>query len=150
MQEQANSGQGRRIPVIANKTCPCAELHEEIERHTHEIDADVLVVAPALNSRLKHLATDVDGAMRAARERLDGAIEDLGRRGVKARGELGDAQPLQAIEDALYSFDADELIISSFPAGDSHWLEKDLLERTRERVDLPITHVVSHYGLEAE
>jgi hypothetical protein len=49
---------------------------------------------------------------------------------------------MQAIEDALRTFGADEIIISTHPPGRSNWLEKEVIERARERFDLPITHVV--------
>ncbi len=35
--------------------------------------------------------------------------------GINARGEVGDADPLQAIEDALRTFGADEIVISTHP-----------------------------------
>ena len=44
-----------RILVVANRTCPCPALLEEIARRSSEHDAvAVLLVAPALNSRLRH------------------------------------------------------------------------------------------------
>jgi len=55
---------------------------------------------------------------------------------------VGDADPLQAIEDALRAFGADEVIVSTHPPGRSNWLERDVIARARERFDLPITHVV--------
>ena len=65
-----------------------------------------------------------------------------------SRGEIGDAEPLQALEDALRLFGADEIIISTHPPGRSHWLEKGIVEGARERFSVPITHVV--VDLEAE
>ncbi len=41
-----------------------------------------------------------------------------------ATGEIGDGDPIQAIEDAVRTFRPDELIISTHPAGRSHWLER--------------------------
>jgi hypothetical protein len=62
--------------------------------------------------------------------------------GLDARGEIGDGDPIQAIEDALRTFRPDELIISTHPEGRSHWLERGVVERARERFALPVTHVV--------
>ena len=45
-----------------------------------------------------------------------------------ARGEIGDGDPLQAIEDALRTFAPDELVISTHPEGRSHWLERGVVE----------------------
>ena len=46
------------------------------------------------------------------------------------------------MEDALRRFPADEVIISTHPPGRSNWLERDVVERARERFDMPVTHVV--------
>ena len=61
---------------------------------------------------------------------------------MQARGEVGDGDPLQAIEDALRTFGADEIIISTHPEGRSNWLERGIVENARERFPVPITHVV--------
>ena len=55
--------------------------------------------------------------------------------GIDARGEVGDGDPLQAIEDALRTFAPDELVISTHPEGRSNWLERGVVERARERFD---------------
>ena len=57
-------------------------------------------------------------------------------------GEIGDDDPLQAIDDALRTFAPDELIISTHPEGRSNWLERGVVEHARERFALPVTHVV--------
>ena len=47
--------------------------------------------------------------------------------GIEARGEIGDGDPLQAIEDALRTFAPDELVISTHPEGRSNWLERGVV-----------------------
>jgi hypothetical protein len=133
---------GRRILVVANETVAGRELLDELKRRTAGGDADVLVVAPALNTRLRYLFADVDHARELAEQRLTGSIETLRANGIEARGAVGDSNPLVAIEDALFEFDADEIIISTHPPERSNWLEKKTVDRARERFDRPITHVV--------
>jgi hypothetical protein len=137
----------RRILVIANRTCPCPTLADEVARRANAAPTDVLVVAPALNSRLRHWLSDVDDALTRAHERLEHAITALRRRGVVARGEIGDADPLLAIEDALASFPADEIVIATLPAGRSNWIERGLVEKAKARFGIPIAHLVSNYDL---
>jgi hypothetical protein len=138
----------RRILVVANRTCPCPALADELAARAGDPPGDVLVVAPALNSRLRHWVSDVDPAIVAASERLDRAVANLAARGVAAEGVVGDSDPLLAIDDALADFHATEIMLSTHPAGRSNWLEKNLPTRAAERFDLPITHLVSDYGLE--
>jgi hypothetical protein len=136
----------RRILVIANRTCPCPVLAEDIARRAGAAPTDVLVVAPALNSRLRHWVSDVDEAVARAEERLDLAITALRQLGVIARGEIGDADPLLAIADALANFPADEIVIATLPPGRSNWIERGLIEKATARFGIPIAHLVSSSG----
>jgi hypothetical protein len=139
---RAGSGDRKKILVVANETVAGRALRGEIVHRTEGADADILVVCPALNSPLRHWTSDEDGARANAQERLETSLAALAEEGVEARGEVGDADPLQAMEDALRTFGADEIIISTHPPGRSNWLEKEVIAHARERFDLPITHVV--------
>jgi hypothetical protein len=132
----------RRILVVANETVGGAPLRDRIRERSEGVREEVLVVAPALNSPIRHWASDEDGARALAQERLDESLGLLRSGGVNARGEVGDAEPLQAIEDALRTFGADEIIISTHPEGRSNWLERGVVRSARERFAVPITHVV--------
>ena len=137
----------RRILVIANRTCPCPTLADDVARRAGAVPTEVLVVAPALNSRLRHWLSDVDEAWARAGQRLDLATSALRQRGVNARGEIGDADPLLAIEDALAGFAADEIVIATLPPGRSNWIERDLVAKATVRFGIPIVHLVSSYDL---
>jgi hypothetical protein len=132
----------RRLLVIANETVAGHTLRSMILEKSLDVREEVLVVTPALNSPLKHWVSDDDGARAAAQERLDRSLEQLADAGVQARGEIGDGDPLQAIEDALRTFGADEIIISTHPEGRSPWFERGVVDKARERFAVPITHVV--------
>ena len=138
----------KRILVVANETVTGLPLREAIARASEGVDEQVLVVCPALNSPLKHWVSDEDQARRAAHERLNSSLRQLEEDGVAAFGEIGDSDPLQAIEDALRTFAADEIIISTHPEGRSNWLERGVVSGARERFAIPVTHVVA--DLEAE
>jgi hypothetical protein len=109
-----------------------------------------LVVSPALNTPLKHWVSDDDQARDDAQERLVRSLTRLKEVGIEARGEIGDGEPLQAIEDALRTFGADEIIISTHPEGRSNWLEKGVVSGARARFAVPITHVVVDLERESE
>ena|SRR5438132_1831021 len=132
----------RRILVVANETVGGPELLETIQTKSAGRQAHVLVVVPALNSPLRHWVSDEDEARAAAQERLNRSLESMRTVGIDARGEIGDGDPLQAIEDALRTFAPDDLIISTHPEGRSHWLERGVVSGARERFALPVTHVV--------
>jgi hypothetical protein len=139
-----------RILVIANETVGGGALTDLIRAKSADARANVLVVAPAQPTPLQHLASDDDPGRAAAQERLGASLARLRSMGVEANGEIGDAQPLQAIEDALRTFGPDEIIISTHPEGRSHWLETGVVSGARERFAVPITHVVVDLDAERE
>ncbi len=132
----------RRILVIANETVGGRALLSEIKQRAAGARTSVRVVTPALNSPVKHWTSDEDEARAAAQQRLDRSLAAIRSAGIEATGEVGDGDPLQAIEDALRTFAPDELIISTHPEGRSHWLERGVVSGARERFALPVTHVV--------
>ena len=138
----AHSPDERRILVIASETVAGETLHAMIRQKSEGYRTNVLVVAPAQPSPLQHLASDDDPSRRAALERVDATLARLREAGFSAQGQVGDSDPLQAIEDALRTFGPDEIIISTHPEGRSHWLERNVVENARERFAVPITHVV--------
>jgi hypothetical protein len=140
----------RRILVVANETVSGDTLRDCIRERSEGYRGEVLVVSPALNSPLRHWVSDEDGARSAAQARLERSLGRLRDAGIEARGEIGDGEPVQAIEDALRTFGADEIIISTHPEGRSNWLERGVVERARERFAVPITHVVVDLERERE
>lgn len=129
----------KRILVVANETVAGRALRDEIVHRAGGEEVEVLVVCPALNSPLRHWVSDEDRARAEAQQRLDTSLAALAGDGITARGQVGDADPLQALEDGLRTFGADEIIVSTHPPGRSNWLEKDLISVARELFSCPIT-----------
>lgn len=135
-----------RILVVANETVGGSELRELLRSKAAGMREEVLVVCPALNSKLRTWTSDEDGARSAAQARLDASLARLREEGLAARGEIGDGDPLQALEDALRTFPADEIVISTHPPGRSNWLEAGVVAQAEQRYDVPVTHVVVDLG----
>jgi GABA permease len=139
-----------RILVVANETVGGRALLAELRARSEGRRGEIFVVVPAItSSRLQHLAHDVDSALEEAGRRLKDSLAAMSAAGLSARGEVGDHHdPNTAIEDALQGFPADELVISTHPPERSRWLEAGVVERARNEIPLPVTHVV--VDLEAE
>ncbi len=137
-------GDGKfRLLVVANETVQGEALLNEIRDRCHGRKAEVMVVTPALAaSRADHWASDIDKAIELARQRMELSLIEIRQLGLKAKGEIGDSDPNMAIEDALRVFSADEIVISTHPPERSRWLEHGVVDKAKERIDLPITHVV--------
>jgi hypothetical protein len=142
-----DEGPARKILVIANETVGGAELLSLLGTKAEGVHEEMLLVCPALNSRVRTWTSDEDPARAEAQSRLDASLARLAAAGVSARGEIGDGDPLQALEDALREFPADEIVVSTHPPGRSHWLEQGVVEQARHRYDVPITHVVVDIGV---
>jgi len=137
-----------RILVLANKTCPCPSLRERIEAIAGEhSDSEVLIVAPALTNRLDHFFGDDGRAVRAARERLAETVEALRADGVLVFAQVGDANPMTALYDAYHEWAPTQVLVSTHPEGQSHWLARNLL-RDAERLPVPVEHFVTEYGVD--
>jgi hypothetical protein len=117
----------RRVLVVAVE----AVVPEGLAR------ADVVVVAPALNSRLRRWVSDEDAARRRAHERLGALVDRLRPIAGRVEGRVGDADPLLAIGDVLATFPADEIVVA---AGAEYSTDRalDLVARAREQFALPV------------
>jgi GABA permease len=142
--EVTKGGDGRfRLLVIANETVQGEELLKAIRDRCRDRPCEVMVVTPALaSSRASHWASDIDEAIELARQRMELSLIEIKQLGLRVKGEIGDSDPNLAIEDALRVFAADEILISTHPPDRSRWLEHGVVDKARERIDLPITHVV--------
>ena len=90
--------------------------------------AEVLVVSPAVNeSRIAFWVSDSDEAIADAQRRGDDAAAQIDG---GAAVEVGESEPLLALQDALATFQADRIVIVG---GDD-----DLLTQAREQFDVPV------------
>jgi GABA permease len=134
------------ILLIANETVASPLLRDAILAQVPDLETtEVVVVAPALNTRLRHWLSDDDEARAEAERRVAACVKRLAAGGIAVQGWVGDADPLQSIRDALY-WGPDVLIISTHPEGRSNWLSHDIVARARARFGLPVVHIVVDPG----
>jgi hypothetical protein len=136
----------RRLLVVATAPVEASELRECLRDHA-DPDAEVRVVAPASNiSALQWLANDEDDARDEAAEiagRAEQAAEPVAAR---VEVEIGDSDPVRAIEDALRSFPAGEILVVTHRGDDANWLEQDTAAEASERFGVPVTQLVVGRG----
>jgi hypothetical protein len=122
-------------PVDANALRTA--LGDEVE------GAEVLVVSPAGNrSKVAFWVSDSDDAIAKAEAAEEETVERLEEEGVDAAGDTGEAEPAQAIQDALATFKADRIVVFSHPEGDRDYREDDGLAEAEERFGIPLTHAI--------
>jgi GABA permease len=120
----------QHILVVANETATGETLHRTVRALAADPAARVHVVVPSPEP-----AASADW-------RLQWCLEQLGELELDVAGHVGAADPMRAIADALDSFPATELVISTRPPAQSSWLAADLVDRALARFGLPTVHIV--------
>jgi hypothetical protein len=132
---------GKRILVLASEPVSGEALRKAVGRESAD-DAEVLVVAPALNTRTRFWVSDPDPAIERADEVQAETVERMEEEGVDAVGDTGESDPLLAIEDALRTFPADQIVLFTHAGGDRNWAEEGLVDEVRERFDADVEPLV--------
>jgi hypothetical protein len=131
----------KRLLVVATAEIDPGSLREAVRDHAGD-EAEIRVVAPASDiSPLRWLASDEDAARAEAAEVASEVAESVEPEAAHTEAEVGDTDPVQAIEDALRTFPADEVIVVTRPDDDASWLEEDSAEEARERFGVPVTRL---------
>lgn len=145
------SSPAKRALVVVNEQVAGGELRDVLLAHLGTEISEVFVVAPALaDSGLKHTMGDIDDAISPARERLRGTLQELRDAGLNADGEVGDSDPVQAINDEIIKFDPEQILVVAHRDEEGAFAEKGLLEQAERDFDLPVTELVVNREAEPE
>jgi len=105
--------------------------------------AEVLVVSPATNqSKVAFWVSDPDEAIEEAETAQTDTVERLEEEGVDAAGQVGESDPVQAVDDALATFAADRILLVAHPEGERDYREDEALAEAGTRWGIPIAHAV--------
>ena len=151
-----------RILVVANQTLGGDDLLHAIEDRMKQGPCEFVLVVPATAHAQRESATEAFsrhigtglppdeksmGAAEAdfenARRQLARGLERLQRLGAEVRGDIGDDDPVTAIEGMLTSQPCDEIILSTLPSGASRWLRLDLPHKVMRKFKIPVTVVTA-------
>ncbi len=129
--------------IIALVTEPISGdvLRSAVGRDTAE-EAEVLVVAPALNSKTKFLVSDPDDAIARAEQVQEETVERLDEEGIDAAGDTGESDPMLALRDALQTYPADEIVLCVHGEGGRNWQEEGFVEEAQQRLGKPVKQLV--------
>ncbi len=122
------------VLVVATVTATSDDLLSALLERSRRgsVPVDFLLVMPA------------SGPAQAAMEpRLAEALARWEEIGLKAKGMIGDADPVQAVAEVCKPGAFDEVIVSTLPGQTSRWLRSDVPYRIGALTDLPVTHVVA-------
>lgn len=101
--------------------------------------ADVLVVSPALNqSALAFWVSDSDEAIADAESAAQATVAALGDRAGRVRGEVGESEPLLALQDAMATFPAERILVFTRPEDEQRYREDDVVGEAERRFGVPV------------
>jgi len=131
----------RRLLVVTTAQVEPALLQDRVREHAGDAPAEIKIVAPAADvSPLQWLASDEDSARSDAKQVAEESAAAVGGEG-RVETEVGDTDPVQAIEDALRTFQADEVIVITREGEEASWLEQDAGAEAKSRFGVPVTHL---------
>ena len=136
----------RRYLVVAHQTLGTAELLEAMRDRLAEGPCTFHLVVPELHHGSG--ATWAEGQVkREAAKQLEEARLRFIAVGIPVTGEVGDANPVDAVASVLReqgseAFEA--VIVSTLPLSVSKWLKLDAPSRIQRNTGLPVIHVVGN------
>jgi hypothetical protein len=133
--------------IVANQTMGGAELIDHVRSVMAEGPCDFHLVVPATPPRehltwKEHLTWTEGEAKTIAAHRLEEGLDRIRAMGAEATGEVGDASPILAVDDALRHREVDGVIVTTLPVGVSRWLKLSLPDRIERKHHVPVTHIV--------
>jgi hypothetical protein len=128
------------VLVVANRTAGSNELLEALRERAASGPAKFHLVVPATARGVSWVA-DMNAGGDAAEHDLEGALERLRGAGLDIDGEIGDPDPVAAVQDAANQGSYDEMIVSTLHKHVSKWLKLDLPSKAAHATGLPVTHV---------
>jgi hypothetical protein len=133
----------RRILVVTTAPVEGGALRDRVLEHAGTGQVELKVVATASDlSPLDWLANAEDDARSEAESRAVEVGRAVAPEADRVEAEVGDTDPVQAIEDALRTFAADELVLVTRKDDDAGWLEEGTASEALARFNLPVTHLV--------
>ncbi len=130
------------VLIVAHQTAATPALLEAVRERAHSGPSTFHLVVPRRRRSGERMANPQEIGVREAREVLHDALPRLsGAAGTEVTGDIGDLEPLVAVQDALNRGHYDEIIVSTLPLGVSRWLKHDLVSKARA-LGLPVHHVL--------
>jgi predicted deacetylase len=135
--------------VVANETVAGKTLIDAIERRAElkrgpaEDGGLVTVVCPVSRPREGYVVYE-DTRRAAAGRRLERTLAVLREAGIAAHGLVAEAEPVDAVRDALAQLEppVTEIIVSTHPVSRSGWMRRHVVERIEQvAAGIPVEHV---------
>jgi hypothetical protein len=119
----------------AKGTAPGGAVDEGLDRRT---------ARQLLEDELDDTDTGTSGedlGRQLARQRMRSQLDRMRELGASVSGEIGVADPVDAVRVVLHRWEFDEVILSTLPGRRSRWQAADLPTKIRRGFKLPVTQI---------
>ncbi len=132
----------RNILILTTVSEDVDPITRQVQEASGGESVNVRVVTPAVKqSPMQWLTNEEDDARIDAGQTAEAVAEALPVDG-EVQTEVGDSDPVQAIEDALREFPADEILMVIGPKDERSWLEKGSVSEAIGRFGVPVKPLV--------
>jgi hypothetical protein len=140
----------RRYLVVANQTLGGEELWAAIRERVAGGDCHFHLLVPATPAAQLDPSSTAEGqdetggedlGRRLARQRMRHQLDRMRELGASVSGEIGVADPVDAVRVVLHRWEFDEVIVSTLPGRRSRWLAADLPTKIRRGFKLQVTQI---------
>ena len=129
------------VLVVANRTAGSPELLAALKERAAQGEVKFHLLVPATPHGVAW-AADMHSGSPEAEQDVKAAVDNLRAEGLDVDdGQVGDPDPVAAVEDAVNFKEFDEIIVSTLPKHVSKWLKLDLPHRVERATGKPVTHV---------
>jgi hypothetical protein len=126
-----------KLLVLTSEPITAQQLRDALPSDVDPADAEVMVVAPALQRNpVKFWMSDADEAIARAEQVERESVQKLGAAGIAAAGDTGESDPMLAVQDALATFAADRVLL--FAQGNAYRGDPDA-DDIQERFGVPVS-----------
>jgi len=116
--------------VVANQTLSSPDLADRLLERSKERPHRFTIIAPQND----------DVPLNKVSRDLASLMATLYREDIDTTGQPMSPDPFESVKDAIAHYRVDDVLISTLPGEQSHWLESDLVGRVREITDKPVAH----------
>jgi hypothetical protein len=132
-----------RVLVVAHRTAATPALLDAVASRAAEGPAEFTLLVPRIAHGLHRVVDPEDTDATEAQMVVELALPLLEQAAkARVRALIGDANPYDAVSDAVNITGFDEIIISTLPARVSRWLHSDLPSKLKA-LGLPVTTVTA-------
>lgn len=133
----------RHILVVANETAAGRAVADAVKQRAAAGAVRVTVLAPVTQPGQGYVVYQ-DTRRAAAGRRLERTVARFREASIPAQGLVVEADPVDALRDAIHQLEPDEIIVSTHPRQKSGWLRRNKVDQMqRVAAHIPFEHVVT-------